>query len=60
VDVERWCSECAAVVQVEVLVDCDDLGDCEELVCVLCGTGYEVGGLLVRATVRAGRDSAVA
>jgi hypothetical protein len=48
--VERWCAECAAQVAF-VEFDCDDhVDDCLELVCTLCGAGYE--GALADAGVR--------
>ena len=49
--VERWCAECAAQVAF-VEFDCDDhVDDCLELVCTLCGAGYE--GALADAGVNA-------
>lgn len=60
--VERWCAECAAQVAF-VEFDCDDhVEDCLELVCTLCGAGYEGAladaGVTPSKSTRSGRLSA--
>ena len=38
----RWCSGCAADVELDRFDCADHPEDCIELVCVLCGAGFEL------------------
>lgn len=49
--ITRWCSECAADAAFDRFDCADHLEDCIELVCVLCGAGFE----LAPAQAAAGR-----
>lgn len=42
-NVTRWCSDCAADATFERVDSTERPEDCVELVCALCGAGFEVG-----------------
>jgi hypothetical protein len=56
--VTRWCSECAADAAFERLDRAEHSEDCIELVCVLCGAGFELAPVQGVSVVRGGEVTA--